>query len=221
MSKKRKNRPKRKRQRSPDAASTIERIDISISDLEAILEHAKSEPLSEQEYQTLQSVVKTLLFLTQELEKKHVSVERLKRMLFGAATEKLKNVLDKALEQNDKQQENESGCHSDNQNRDNEKPKGHGRNGADAYAGAEKVRIPHQRLKPGDICPDCDKGTVYETNEPGRLVRLTGQVPIKATVYELQKLRCNLCGKIFTAKPPKDVGDDKYKALPVNELVSC
>lgn len=212
MSKKRKNHPKHKRQHSHKRPSKIKHIDISITELEAIIEHAKSEPLGEQEYQTLQSVVKTLLFLTQELEKKHVSVERLKRMLFGAATEKLKNVIDKALEQNDKQQEKESDCHSDNQNRDNKKPKGHGRNGADAYAGAEKATISHQTLKPGDSCPDCNKGTVYETNEPGRLVRLTGQAPIKATVYELQKLRCNLCGKVFTAKPPKDVGDDKYDA---------
>ena len=213
MSKRRKNRHKRKRQHSHEAPSKkIERIDISISELEAIIEHSKSEPLSEQEYQTLQSVVRTLLFLTQELEKKHVSVKRLKQMLFGAATEKLRNVIDKALSQNDKQQENESGCHSDSQSNNNEKPIGHGRNGADKYSGAEKVWISHQILKPGDSCPDCKKGTVYETIKPGRLVRVTGQAPIKATVYELQKLRCNLCGRVFTAKPPDDVGDDKYDA---------
>jgi len=31
-------------------------------------------------------------------------------------------------------------------------------------------------------------------------------------VYELQKLRCNLCGTIFTAEAPPDVGADKYDA---------
>ena len=213
MSKKRKNRPKHKRQTSHSAPS-IDRIDISISELEAIVEHAKG-ALSEQEYQILQSVVKTLVFLTQELEKKHVSVERLKRMLFGAATEKLRNVIDEAL---DKQQENKPDHQSDNQIKDNEKPSGHGCNGADEYNGAEKVRVPHQKLKPGDSCPECGKGTVYETTKPGRLVRVTGQAPLKATVYELQKLRCNLCGTVFTAKPPKDVGDDKYDAQSVSMI---
>jgi len=145
MSKKRKNRPKRKRQSSHKAPSKIETIDISITELEAIIERAKVEPLSEQEYQTLQSVVKTLMFLTQELEKKHVSVERLKRMLFGAATEKLKNILDKASEQNDKdkdkgQQDSQSDTSDQDKPNPNPKPKGHGRNGADKYTGAEKVK---------------------------------------------------------------------------------
>ena len=35
---------------------------------------------------------------------------------------------------------------------------------------------------------------------PGILVRITGQAPLQAKVYELQKLRCNLCGKVFTAE---------------------
>jgi len=53
---------------------------------------------------------------------------------------------------------------------------------------------------------------VYEGVEPGHLVRIRGQAPLGATVYELQKLRCNLCGQIFTAQTPPDVGPDKYDA---------
>ena len=210
MNRKRKKNPRRKRKRSSSPAASIERIDISISELEAILAHAKG-ALSEQEYQTLQSVVKTLLFVTEELEKKQVSVKRLKQMLFGAATEKLKNVLDEALGQDDKDKEQQD-SQSDTSGQDKPKPPGHGRNGADAYTGAEKVNISHDTLKPGDHCPACHKGTVYETAVPGRLVRVTGQAPVHATVYELQKLRCNLCGKIFTATAPQDVGEDKYDA---------
>jgi transposase len=29
-------------------------------------------------------------------------------------------------------------------------------------------------------------------------------------VYELQKLRCHLCGKVFTARKPEGVGVEKY-----------
>ena len=90
--------------------------------------------------------------------------------------------------------------------------KGHGRNGADAYTGAEKIEVPHESLQPGDPCPKCEEGTVYETGRPGVLVRLVGQAPVEAKVYYLQKLRCNLCGAVFTAEPPEGVGAEKYDA---------
>ena len=90
--------------------------------------------------------------------------------------------------------------------------KGHGRNGADAYHGAEKIEVPHESLRPGDACPDCTQGTVYEVSRPGVLVRITGQTPVQAKVYRLQKLRCNLCGKVFTAQSPEGVGSQKHDA---------
>ncbi|MFA4837230.1 MAG: IS66 family transposase [Dehalococcoidia bacterium] len=200
MSKNQKNHP-----------ADIEHIDISISDLEAIIERSKAEPLSDHDCERLRSVVKTLLFLTQELEKKGTSIQRLRMLLFGATTEKLQNILDKALGSG-KQQENESGCSDDSQGNGNEKAKGHGRNGAQDYVGAETVHVAHKSLKAGDDCPECRKGSIYETAEPGVIVRITGQAPLKAMVYKLQKFRCNLCGTIFTAEPPKDVGNDKYDA---------
>ena len=186
-----------------------ERIELQMGELEAILERVKSS-LSPEEYDKLHDALKTLLFLTQELEKNRVSVQRLKQLLFGASTEKTRKVLEKALEQAGATPETKQEQAS--KQPASEKPKGHGRNGADAYSGAEKVKISHPTLQPGDSCPECNKGTVYETAEPGRLVRIRGQAPLGATVYELQKLRCNLCGKIYTAQPPKDVGDDKYDA---------
>ena len=90
--------------------------------------------------------------------------------------------------------------------------KGHGRNGADAYHGAEKIPVSHGSLQSGDACPDCQRGKVYEVAQPGVLVRITGQAPVQAKVYELQKLRCHLCGKVFTAEPPEGVGEEKYDA---------
>ena len=75
--------------------------------------------------------------------------------------------------------------------------------GPTAYTGAEKIEVPLATLQAGDPCPQCATGTVYETNRPGVLVRLVGQVPVGAKVYYLQKLRCNLCGVVFTAKSPE------------------
>ena len=71
------------------------------------------------------------------------------------------------------------------------KSAGHGRNGAEAFRGAEKVEIAHQQLHSGDRCPDCARGNVYEQKEPKVLVRIVGQAPLAATVYELERLRCN------------------------------
>jgi transposase len=89
--------------------------------------------------------------------------------------------------------------------------KGHGRNSAGAYAGARKVII-KANLNCGDDCPECARGRVYTQRQPKRLVRVVGQAPIEATVYEMERLRCNACGQVFTAEEPEGIGPDKYDA---------
>jgi transposase len=190
-----------------------ERIELDRSELEAILERAKTTALSQEEYTKLHAAMETLIFLTEELEKNRVSVQRLKQLLFGATTEKTQKVMEKILDEAGKASKLSDDIDDDGKEAQNrQKAKGHGRNGAEKYIGAETVRVQHESLKPGDSCPNCKKGTVYQSVEPSRLVRVTGQAPLKATVYELQKLRCNLCGEIFTAQAPPGVGDDKYDA---------
>jgi hypothetical protein len=44
------------------------------------------------------------------------------------------------------------------------------------------------------------------------LVRIVGQAPLQSRVYELQRLRCHLCGKLFTAQPPAEASAQKYDA---------
>ena len=41
-------------------------------------------------------------------------------------------------------------------------------------------------------------------------MRIVGQAPLAATVYELERLRCNACGQVFTAEEPEGVGPEKY-----------
>jgi len=205
--------PSRARQTSdgPAGVGSPERIDLDRSELEAILEHAKT-ALSQAEYDKLYAAMETLIFLTQELEKKRVSVQRLKQLLFGVTTESTRKVMKKVLDEADKENNSGDDAAEGKDTKARQKAKGHGRNGAAAYTGADKVCVPHESLKGGDACPNCQKGTVYETAEPGRLVRIRGQAPLGATVYELQKLRCNLCGQIYTAQAPPGVGPDKYDA---------
>jgi transposase len=90
------------------------------------------------------------------------------------------------------------------------KRKGHGRNPASAYTGAERVSVPHESLHDKETCPECQRGKVYVLPPPAQLVRVRGMAPLLATVYELERLRCNACGEVFTAQAPDGVGSEKY-----------
>jgi len=41
-------------------------------------------------------------------------------------------------------------------------------------------------------------------------VHIKGEAPLKATVYERIRLRCNLCGQIYTPELPTEVADKKH-----------
>lgn len=47
---------------------------------------------------------------------------------------------------------------------------------------------------------------------PSVFVHVAGEAPLKATVYERNRLRCNLCGEMFVPKLPPEVGDKKHDA---------
>ena len=51
---------------------------------------------------------------------------------------------------------------------------------------------------------------MYCLKEPATLVRFVGQAPLEATVFEMERLRCNACGQIFTADEPDAAGPAKY-----------
>jgi transposase len=192
---------------NPLAGKHSPRVELSLKELETILEHAKA-ALSEEEFALLKGAMETLEFLTRELEKKSVSIQRLKQLLFGASTETTK-AIEKVLAGITKGKTPAAdGADVD----PDEKPKGHGRNGAGDYTGAKRIRVPLSSLHAGDACPHCAKGTVYASCPPGLIVRLRGQAPIGGEVYELEKLRCALCGEVFTAEPPVGVGEAKYDA---------
>jgi transposase len=72
------------------------------------------------------------------------------------------------------------------------------------------VDVAHPKMAHGDRCPDCARGNIYTQKEPKALVRIVGQAPLAATVYELERLRCNACGQVFTAEEPEGVGPEKY-----------
>ena len=196
-------------------------IELGMDELKEILRRAEARQFSDKDYETTRTVVQSYVHLLDLLKGKNISIGRLRKLLFGASTEKTAAVIGDTAEAEAPplrdedvatDSPGEGDAEADPEDDPSGRGKGHGRNGADAYRGAEKIEVPHESLRPGDACPDCTQGTVYEVSRPGVLVRITGQAPVQAKVYRLQKLRCNLCGKVFTAQAPEGVGEQKYDA---------
>lgn len=261
MSKKKHTRktPRSSSQRTRAPQKQSQQKAISLPELRQIIKKSKSAALTTEEASKLEQVSETLAVMTYELEQKGASVRRLRKLLFGPGTEKLRTIFPEKqstdasdtqdAHQSDEQSTDTSGtkdAHKSDDQRTNQsdkkdsaasapssssaggdddaadasgatdaaekKPraKGHGRNGAQAYTGAEKKTIRHDTLRAKDTCPECEQGKLYEQKKPAVMVRVTGMAPLHATVYEMERLRCNLCGTVFTAEAPADVGTKKY-----------
>ena len=192
-----------------------------MDELENILQRAEAQQFNGKDYETAKTVLRSYVHLLALLKDEKVKVGRLRKLLFGASTEKTESVLGEQAEsecESESESESEGETTSANASEENaeqntSKPPrpGHGRNGADAFGGGDQVEVPHESLQPGDACPECRNGTLYDT-KPGVLVRIVARPPLHSTVYRLQKLRCHLCGRVFKAKPPKEAGDEKYDA---------
>jgi transposase len=205
---------------------SIQRVEVTVGELEEILKRARS-VLSPEDYEKLQAAVDTLEFLTQEIEGKNASIRRLRDLLFGPTSEKTAKVLEAIGEQSQAATPppcggtGEGAASPESPQGEKKKRNGHGRNGAEAFRGANKVKVSHESLKPGSPCPEegCD-GKVYLQNQPAKIVRFVGAAPIQAAVYEMERLRCNLCGKVFTAPMPQGVDEKRYDDT-VASMIAC
>jgi transposase len=187
-----------------------QRIDLNLEQVDDLLKRVESGCLQDGDYQLIKAMVETIELLSQCVDEKATSIRRLLRMLFGPRTEKLKNVIKD--EQKEKSDSSKSKQPHTTDKSNKPKPKGHGRNAAADYTGAEQIKVPHATLMPKDNCPGCLKGILYEMKVPKLVVRITGKAPLQAKVYQMQKLRCNLCGEIFIADTPAGIGEEKYDA---------
>ena len=68
-------------------------IEIESSQLEELLARAESHTLHPDDYQTIETLVKSYCSLIDLLQDKNTSLARLRRLLFGASTEKLRELL--------------------------------------------------------------------------------------------------------------------------------
>jgi transposase len=186
-------------------------IEMNDQKQQQLLRRIEGAGLEEGDVKLIRAVFESYAYVTELIDDKNTSINRLRKLLFGARTEKTANVVGR-----DSQaavvldQAASTECASLPPKSPEERKKGHGRNGTDRYPGANRVKVLHESLQPGDPCPSCERGTAYAMSRPGVLIRFIGQPPVMATIYELQKLRCNLCGQIFTAQAPPAAEGEKY-----------
>src|SRR6266700_2395009 len=181
----------------------IERIEVPIRELEALLERVR-DALGEEGYRKLKGALETLAYLTSLIEDQKTTIQELRQLLSKpASTEKTDKVLENAGLK--PEANNAAGAPTPRKPR-----KGHGRKGASAYTAACRIPVRHASLASGGACPKCLKGKLYLQRDPGVLVRIVGRAPIEASIYELEKLRCNLCLEVFTATAPPEAGEKKY-----------
>jgi len=213
-----------------------ERVDIDYTELKAIIASAEERLLSDEERAKLDAVIDTLAHMEQQVSE-GAGIRDVRRF-FGWPSEKTRLVVgggsagDEANVGDDKGEQEQvegeqgkqakaddagnggEGVDSNGSERDRKKTRKKrttGRRAAAEYTGATVVTVEHKDLKPKDNCPDelCD-GKVYPSVEPARIIRITGVAPLGATRYDCLRLRCNLCGTIYTAEPEDDIGDSKY-----------
>src|SRR5437868_3984769 len=110
------------------------RVDVNLDELDRVLDGAREAPLSEADCDKLKSALHALAAM----------------LVRPRNTEKTSAVVENP--------ETSDGAQPDT----SVSPKpGHGRNGAEAFGGAQTVDIAHQKLTHGDRCPECGKGNVY------------------------------------------------------------
>lgn len=79
------------------------------------------------------------------------------------------------------------------------------------YTNKEIIDVAHESLSVGDDCPEQCGGRLYAVM-PGSIIRIKGQSESRVLHYQVEKLRCALCQKLFSDELPHSAGTSKYDA---------
>lgn len=209
-----------------------EHVTLSSEEVESLMAHVHQSNLPAAVAGRLGQILRTCLWLMFALQETKITVSRLRRVLFGKAFEVSAPTPQEALAPSaaggdethagavvDAGADDTAATRGEAPPRTSPLPSqdkptgghrpGTGRHGAEAYGGAERAQCRHEDVAPGQRCPVCGQGTLYEL-PPGVEIRIDGHALLSAIRYELEKLRCSACGQIFTAPLPSEAGEEKY-----------
>ncbi len=175
---------------------TPERLDFTPDQIEALLDRIANKCLEADDYPLLADLIRAIVWMNLSLQEKELTIKRL-RKIFGIKTETAKKLLNLAGGQSDQKPKDPK----EKDNKEKEKKGKHGHKPASEYTEAKLIEIAHQTLRKGDRCPECLKGKLFHL-KPGSVIRIKGQPWLQVEIYKPERLRCSLCGKVFTATLP-------------------
>src|SRR6266508_2190938 len=166
-------------------------IDIDMTEVQELLARTKDR-LPAEDYDKWHSLVETILTLMKLVQERGTAIARLRRLFGLASSEKTADVLEKigrsatAADAKPDAEGSSAPPESEKPAPDAEstgadkkaKRKGHGRDPFSAYPDACPIAVLHETLRPGDECPACGRGSLFELREPARLLRIVGQPPL-------------------------------------------
>lgn len=218
---------------------TPNRLDFTPEQIEALIERLNQEALIKEDYPLLAQLVQALVWMNFSLQEKELSIQRLKK-IFGIKTESASNLaqflaaqkaadnaeqdlvgsdLSKTTLENLAIADKTAAAQTENGNIAKEKKKNHGHRPAKDYTEAKTLHIAHQLLKKGSTCPGCLKGRLFNLS-PGTVIRIVGQPSLQVEIYRPERLRCALCGQIFTAELPKEINTGSRSDISAKTIVS-
>jgi hypothetical protein len=210
----------------------VEATEVDVVSLERLLVRIAPQ-LAPADYALIEKLVRTLLGLLRQVREHGTTIARLRRFIGMSGSEKTRAVLGRKQGEDELAPEGANPAAADGggdpsageagtpepeppppkpplprPGRKERTCKGHGRLGVSAYPHACHVPVAHESLRPGDACPLCGGGTLFEL-DPAHWLRIVGDGPLSAKCSCLQRLRCCPCGAVFTAKAPPEAQGGK------------
>lgn len=215
--------------------------DIDVKAVEETIERLRGQ-IQAADYARLRQLLESFLWVARLVHDGRTTIRRLRRMLRWSSSEKTADVLGQPQKEREAEEDrpdpdddgggsapqspasSESATASSSKESKpgggerQQRAKGHGRRGAADYTEAENIAVSHECLRPGDRCPLCARGTLYELHEPARVVRILGQAPLRAVSWNCQRLRCSACGAVHTARAPAEAQGGKFAESAVSMM---
>jgi hypothetical protein len=206
--------------------------DIPVTDaaqIERLIERVRTGSLTPEELTLIERILHTLLSLMALIQGRHVTLRKLRELLFGGKRKQ------KAAGKDTKTPPPAApGAHiggaaasapgstpgapettapesKDTTEETSARRNGHGQRPLSDYPGAVRMPVAHPTLAAGDPCPHpgCG-GRVYEKKKRNAILRLFGSLPVIGRIYQPQKFRCSSCQDIFNAPLPPEAGAKKF-----------
>ena len=143
-----------------------EEVTLSREDGEALLERLADNTLTAEDRQTLGKVVTFHFWLVFALREAKLSLRRLRVLVFGEPKKPEKPFSPDGtgsgaggMQEPGAAQKPESGAQG--QSSSQKQRRGHGRQRAEAYRGAQRITCQHEDLALGERCPACGRGRLY------------------------------------------------------------